>query len=376
MSERYNLPADTAVLVNDHIARCQNLSLILDKYPPERVVSESKHKGPWLQDLIRGNHIDTALAEAVYQRWYAMIDALGALSFEAALDWRMVMGLGGESVLETALTLHRLYGLPFIPASALKGLSRAYLTGEIEQYMSKGEEDDHEDILRIFGSQKHAGSVLFFDALPTQGKVAFALDIMNPHYPEYYGGKDKLPTNDQNPIPVTFLTVAHTSFTFALAPRNADKPEHVKDAEDVREWLLEALQTYGVGGKTSAGYGYFKKAQPAQAEAQSSTTQDQPARPTERIRPPIPHFRAGQELTGSVVAPTDAQQRSAPAEARAFLRYQSFALTDVLLVVTAEEAQNWKPGETRICVFQYEEEREGCSILVCQPRAKKEKKKS
>ena len=373
MSESYNLPADTAILVNDHIARCKNLSLILDKYPPERVVADTKQKGPWLQELIQGNHIDTALAETVYKRWQTMILALGATSFEAALDWRMVMGLGGESVLETALTLHRLYGLPFIPASALKGLTRAYLTGEVEGYQSDKEENDHEDVKRIFGSKKQAGTVLFFDALPTNGKVAFALDIMNPHYPDYYGSGNKPPTNDQNPIPVTFLTVANTAFTFALAPRDANKAEHRKDIENASEWLLQALQTYGIGGKTSAGYGHFKNTPSTQAKLDEPAAQVQ--KHVEHIRPKIPVFRENQEITGSVIAPTDEIRRIAPPGAQAFLRYQSFGTREVLMVVNVEEAQNWKPGETRICVFLREEERNGCTVLMCQPRVKKEKKK-
>jgi len=36
----------------------------------------------------------------------------------------LVVGLGAESVLETSLTLHRIYGYPIIPGSALKGLAR------------------------------------------------------------------------------------------------------------------------------------------------------------------------------------------------------------------------------------------------------------
>jgi CRISPR-associated protein Cmr6 len=380
MSEHYNLPATTAALVNDHVARCKNLSLILDKYPPEHVVKDSKNKGPWLQKLIQENHIDTALAQAVYNRWHARMTALDATLFDATLDWRMVIGLGGESVLETALTLHRIYGLPFIPASALKGLTRAYLTGEVEGYQSEKEENDNDEVKRIFGSQERAGTVLFFDALPTDGKVAFALDIMNPHYPDYYGGKDKPPTNDQNPIPVTFLTVANASFTFAIAARPAseekqrkEQSEHVKK---VSTWLLQALQTYGIGSKTSAGYGYFKKEPPAQTDAYELAMQAQtPTRPIESIRPKIPQFRDGQEITGSVIASTDDLRRVAPPDAQAFLRYQSFATRDVLMVVSVEEAQNWKPGETRICVFQREEVREGRSILICQPRVKKERKK-
>ncbi len=379
MSDRYNLPADTAVLVNDHIARCKNLALILDKYPPQSVVADTKNKGPWLQTLAKGGHIDTALTQSAYNRWHTMMSAMNATLFHAFLDWRMVIGLGGESVLETDITLHHLYGIPFIPASALKGLTRAYATGEVEGYKSDKIDNDNEEVKRIFGSQEHAGTVIFFDAMPLNGITNFVLDIMNPHYPEYYAG-NKPPTNDQNPVPVTFLTVTNTAFTFALAPRDVSKEQHVKDVEQVKTWFQEALQKYGVGGKTSAGYGYFKKemssAEPPQPEkAQEPVAQTQaPSSPAEHIRPKIPQFREGQEITGSVVAPTDDLLRIAPLDARAFLRYQSFATKEVLIVVSAEEAQNWRPGETRICLFLREEARDGCAVLVCQPRPSKKKK--
>src|SRR6266568_6893797 len=224
MSDRYNLPVDTAILVNDRIARCKNLALILDKYPPQHVVADTKNKGPWLQGLIKGDHIDAPLAQSAYNRWRSMMSAIEATCFDVSLDWRIVIGLGGESVLETDITLHHLYGIPFIPGSALKGLTRAYVTGEIEGYKSEKIEDDNDEIKRIFGEEKQAGSVIFFDAMPTGGKAAFALDIMNPHYGDYYGGS-KPPTNDQNPLPITYLTVTGTTFTFALLPRRAASKE-------------------------------------------------------------------------------------------------------------------------------------------------------
>src|SRR6266699_3404321 len=228
MSDRYNLPADTAVLVNDHIARCKNLALILDKYPPQSVVADTKNKGPWLQGLVKGGHIDEALTQSVYNRWFTMMSAMNATLFHPSLDWRMVIGLGGESVLETDITLHHLYGIPFIPGSALKGLTRAYVTGEVDEHKSKRIEDDDEIVNRIFGTQKGAGTVLFFDTMPLNGEVQFVVDIMNPHYPDYYGGT-KPPTNDQSPIPVTFLTVTDTIFTFALASRDAGKEQPMKE---------------------------------------------------------------------------------------------------------------------------------------------------
>src|SRR6266699_4290327 len=246
----YYLPRDTArLLTPERVKRCKNLGLILDKYPERIAIEKGDGRGQWLREMEPASHIDPALSENVYRRWLAMTTAMHAQHFSAAIDWRMVMGLGGETVLETDLTLHYLYGTPYIPGSALKGLTRAYVTGEIEGYKSDEIDKDNEEIKRIFGSQEHAGTVIFFDAMPLDGKAGFVLDIMNPHYPEYYSG-NKPPTNDQSPIPVTFLTVANTTFTFALAPRDASKEQHVRDLEQVKAWLQEAVQKYGVGGKT------------------------------------------------------------------------------------------------------------------------------
>jgi CRISPR type III-B/RAMP module RAMP protein Cmr6 len=292
MDNRYTLPAETARLVASQVARCKNLGLILDKYAPQNVVADSKNKGPWLQQLLleEKNHLDLALAHCAYERWSALMQARGATIFQAILDWRMVVGLGGESVLETDITLHHLYSMPFLPGSALKGLTRAYVTGEIEQYKSEKEADDDGEIKRIFGSSERAGTVIFFDALPADGKAAFALDIMNPHYGEYYGGK-KPPTNDQNPVPVTFLTVTDTTFTFALAARPGSPKDRSKcDVEQVMVWLLEALQHYGIGGKTSAGYGYLRALVSPQESLPLSTTAHATARPVESS---VPRLLAG-----------------------------------------------------------------------------------
>jgi CRISPR type III-B/RAMP module RAMP protein Cmr6 len=383
-SRQYYLPQSIAkLLTTDQLNRCKNLGLILDKYPPESAIQKSEGKGGWLKELAASNHVDVRLAESVYRRWINMITAREAIYFTAVTDWRMVVGLGGESILETDLTLHHLYGIPYIPGSALKGLTRGYVTGEV--FPSKEIEQDNEEVKRIFGSQEHAGTVIFFDAMPMGSRIDFALDIMNSHYPNYYGEK-KPPTNDQNPNPVTFLTVTDTTFIFALAPRRPSNEQDSKDVELAKGWLQIALEKYGVGGKTSAGYGFFRMvndeatperlAESLQTVSTPESTPSAAPKPivTERIRPNIPKFREGQEITGSVVAPTDDLQRRAPANARAFLRYQSFATRDVLMVVSAEEAQNWKPGETRICVFEREEERDGCTVLMCQPRASKKKR--
>ena len=282
MNNQYYLPLETAQLLTpDRLQRCKNLGLILDKYPPQTAIDarlKSDGKSSWLRGFAADNHIDTQLVENVYKRWLNAITAMHAQHFTATTAWRMAVGLGGETVLETDLTLHHLYGIPFIPGSALKGLTRAYVTGEVEGHKSKEIEKDGPVVQRIFGTQRDAGSVIFFDAMPVNDKIKIDLDIMNAHYPKYYGEKQP-PANNQDPNLVTFLTVVNTTFLFALAPR---RPKETKDTEDVTlamGWLQKALQDYGVGGKTSAGYGYFTILQ----------QHDVPV--AEELLPPQPHLQ-------------------------------------------------------------------------------------
>lgn len=411
----YNLPRRTEeILIKlNPTQECENLGLLLDKYVPKSVFEKPNRenqkagKTPWLLSILKpkgenktqNNHINVLFAKEAYNRWHVMMSAMQATLFNATLDWRMVIGLGGETVLETDITLHHLYGTPFIPGSALKGLARAYAAGEDKEYYipinrpkderkpSMKEETDHPDVQRIFGTQKEAGTVLFFDAMPLDGKATFVLDIMNPHYPDYYNSLKASqitpPTNDQSPVPVTFLTVTNTIFTFALAPRNSSIEQHVKDVEQVKKWLQEALQKYGVGGKTSAGYGYFRKADdkdtaPASpASVQTARTPQVPATQENWQRPNIPQFREGQEIQNCVVIQPTEMMRRYSSKASAFLRYREFPPKYVYVVIeeTPSEAKNWKPNESKSCIFIREEQYEGSLVLVCKPKPPKNKDK-
>ena len=85
------------------------------------------------------------------------------------------------------------------------------------------------------------------------------LDIMNPHYGDYYQKKkdnkgNPIPPADYlNPVPVTFLAVA-TGQRFSFATFSRDKSL----AEKATQWLIGGLTELGTGGKTNVGYGYFK----------------------------------------------------------------------------------------------------------------------
>jgi CRISPR type III-B/RAMP module RAMP protein Cmr6 len=293
----YPLPREAAKLVEQELARsgaCANLGLQLHRYVPSAVLQFSlDYKKPspgerqrWLQALVKGYQPDTAFATAVYQRWNALTRALNARHFAAEVDWRMVVGLGGNSVLETDLTLQRNYSLPIIPGRALKGLTRSYAAQENWEVSIPDEQGNlqqrkkaEDDLSRLFGTLDRAGSVIFFDAIPQDGQAKLAVDVMTPHYPDYYQ-KNRPPSNDQQPVPITFLTVTRTTFVFAIAPRTPD-PGDRADAVLALALLKQALADYGVGGKTSAGYGYFH-APAAEASAGGSSSQagQQSAQPT------------------------------------------------------------------------------------------------
>ncbi|OPY58817.1 MAG: hypothetical protein A4E56_03342 [Pelotomaculum sp. PtaU1.Bin065] len=193
---------------------------------------------------------------------------------DLAVDWRLVVGLGGASVYDTSLTLHHIYGVPYLPASAVKGVTRNMVIAEhfnnIEGNKSSGALGDPVFCL-IFGSLENSilgarqGLVRFFDAFPVSAPI-LCLDVMNPHYGPYYSYKNnKTPPADyHNPIPVTFLTVEEISFTICAGIKPEDNVPVDNGMftgktliEIAAEWIEKALKEHGIGAKTAVGYGYF-----------------------------------------------------------------------------------------------------------------------
>jgi CRISPR-associated protein Cmr6 len=260
--ENRPLPTNTRQFFERHEALCHNTGLLLDRYIPWRPgwKFEERDKGNWLNKLATRTQNIGGLVEANYERWRQTVEAAGATRnktwFAATTDWRMVVGLGGGHVLETALTLHRVYGFPIIPGSALKGMTQAWVELEVEP--------GADVVTAVFGTPPEvtpmkAGQVIFFDAVPTR-MPKLELDVMNPHYGDYYSKKadshGPIPPADYlSPSPVYFLTVAGgCEFAFAVAPRDGNRTL----AETAAGWLKEALREMGVGAKTVAGYGYWE----------------------------------------------------------------------------------------------------------------------
>ncbi|MCX7721934.1 MAG: type III-B CRISPR module RAMP protein Cmr6 [Verrucomicrobiae bacterium] len=120
------------------------------------------------------------------------------------------------------------------------------------------------------------GSVSFLPAYPTDlgktGKIdglplevpplgKLELDVVTCHHRQYYEGKLPTATDTEEPVPVVFPAVApgHV-FTFALAPLRGSDAQLLELAS---VWLKTGLQTFGLGAKTNAGYGWFVDVTPA-----------------------------------------------------------------------------------------------------------------
>lgn len=267
----------------------QNPGLVLERFAPDWRDNASVKKDGLTAVVKAAERADSDLLKAWNARWEAGVRAAGGEPFSLRTDWRLVAGLGRKGSLEVGFTFHR-YGFPVLPGSSLKGIARAWALATLAEHLGSGELKTSGEILArdselefhasfgksyphasdvasviacqfryLLGTTGRAGQAIFFDAIPAS-KPTLELDVMNPHYPDYYReGKGAVPPTDwQSPVPVYFLTVAPgTEFRFAVGWRGVVDDEARGLRDMAREWLVNGLAHLGVGAKTSAGYGYF-----------------------------------------------------------------------------------------------------------------------
>lgn len=231
--------------------------LWIDKYLPKQAKGLGEIKARHFEQTVRP--VDS-LYKTFYERWEKALEEGGVQTRRAKVLGRLAIGLGGESVLETAISLHHTYGVPYIPGSALKGLAAHYAHNRLgdawKKDRKKGADDKPEinSYAILFGDTDIAGYVTFYDALYIPGTAKankpLALDVMNVHHPEYYRGEKKPPADWDSPTPISFLS-ATGSYLIALG----GPAEWVEAAFEI---LAHALEEEGIGAKTSSGYGRMR----------------------------------------------------------------------------------------------------------------------
>lgn len=222
---------------------------------------------------------------------------------EARLEARLAINLAEGVIQNAGINLDRIFGLPLINGSSVKGVARSVALAELKEknddatlitfvrVFGAGESDWKGDLAKFAQMDKKQslgntrlklpldlkGAVTFLQATPTND-AKIVVDITNVHTPDYYGyerllekireendpqkkqrlqerAADSLKQNE-HPNPNYFPAVergAEFAFPILLNGMSQDQ-ELLKAAE---RWLVAALENQGVGAKTAAGYGWF-----------------------------------------------------------------------------------------------------------------------
>ena len=278
-----------------------HLGLAYDAWAPTKesdgkVIDENRN--PWIE-MLANMSVSPDYARS-FERWKQSFSSVGDRLAELKLSSRLLIGHGNSSATGVGLTVHHTWGVPVIPGSALKGLLAHYIDAtygptdaSIAQWELQGDEltrakyqgvtrngrriergpgtyyralfgatdarDD--DVMREHDIEAGAtiGLVTFHDALYVPNSIAdnkpFAADVLTVHQKEYYNSLGQRAPNDyDSPNPVAFLTVRpDASLLFVLSG-----PEEWTELAE--KLLHDALANWGVGGKTSAGYGRVETA--------------------------------------------------------------------------------------------------------------------
>lgn len=199
--------------------------------------------------------------------------SIGAEVIEAVGIAPFATGLGWEHPNENGFAFLHPYGLPYLAGSGIKGVLR-----DAAQELAKGLAGDmygwtEDAITALFGPRPEEiekaedtsrGALRFFDVIPEIAGNSMSVDIMNPHYNEYYQNQGNgTPHDAGSPVPIFFLVVPPKStFTFVVdCPREHLLPDELKG-----KWRQLTLRAFehafdwlGFGAKTAVGYGAMKR---------------------------------------------------------------------------------------------------------------------
>ena len=335
---RIPMPADVAALVGELAEHVQNRSLLLDKYVfhkkwgLENFSANDAHRWSLLRvsdggptelardgnrrsDRAGGRNVAPANADRLRQEsaWAKRLSSTKAESEDAQklrqahsrnlvslfrsaygerasitvarLNSRLAINLADGLLQNAGIVLDRLFGLPYIPGSAVKGVCRH---AGLEQIANASVEQRSELLplfARVFGTADNdysrkgelanyrklvsglpenlKGAITFLPAYPID-EARVVVDLTTVHYPEYYRTGDPRAQADEKPLPNPFPTVeAGSRFAFLLLLNGLD--EDLSLLGRAETWLKEALTVRGLGAKTSAGYGWFEVDEAAKA---------------------------------------------------------------------------------------------------------------
>lgn len=205
-----------------------------------------------------------------------------AITFVASLGGRLLINMAGGVMENSGMALDRITGLPYIPGTAVKGITRNCALWEIRNesdpgkqilmlrnalaifgfspndlarngdflWVVKGDRNQLDNALQGFGTDTYKGICSFIAAQPTSTKnLRIVAEVLTPHF-----------NNNLRPI---FFPAVDTDSEFGFAIIGQREPQiadltRAKLLNQARTWLQQALMQNGIGAKTGAGYGWFQ----------------------------------------------------------------------------------------------------------------------
>jgi CRISPR type III-B/RAMP module RAMP protein Cmr6 len=206
---------------------------------------------------------------------------------EGRLEGRLAINLAEGLIQNGGLNLDRIFGLPLINGSSVKGVARSAALEELNakrddatletfvRVFGAGESDWKGDLNefadidknRVYGNKKLGipidlkGAVIFLQAVPTND-AKIVVDITNVHTPDYYRTGNERDLAKEQPKPNYFPAVERgTEFAFPILLSSGSVGVHADRGPVLlaaaERWLSAALAQRGLGAKTAAGYGWF-----------------------------------------------------------------------------------------------------------------------
>lgn len=297
----YFHPADTTLLyssVNDR--QIENLWYRIHYFQQKSLDKKDNERMNPLQGKINLSQAARDLLDGLLEQREACLSQLSpsheVAILRAALEARLVHGMGGAHVRETSITLHPLYGIPYIPASSLKGTVRgwvlqAFFCGQ-EKKLNEGAalspelQQVRNICIDLFGNQERSGALQFYDAFFDRS-VTMVPDVLTVHFPKYYGGTQAA-GDDQSPNPVSFYAVQNGQLEIILSLSSGRSALSSLTASELISlaiaWTGKALLEQGVGSKRSAGYGYFQHIEDISAERNKTYQQRKMQETAKRVK--------------------------------------------------------------------------------------------
>ncbi len=165
---------------------------------------------------------------------------------------------GIYNVFEHGIALHPIYGVPYIPGSAIKGSLRSFV--EAKGLPKECTIESLSDISDLFGSTRKVGDIIVFDAYPVRvassGSLSSLLepDVTTPIYADGTSSP-KIEEHRAEPVPVIYPVIARGVVFRIIIALHRDISDECRYT--LFNWIKSIL-SYGIGGKSRLGYGLLQ----------------------------------------------------------------------------------------------------------------------